>query len=190
MVLHHCRASLICLSLLKAQREAPAKESGVPNVSSAKNRLEIVKKQFVSKVLHVELNVHRHALLLPEIRANRKVQDCSRPNAASLEIDLLIETRIKALTDEIGECGAGLYIRRHTRVVPTAESRIEPRSTMVVAQLKLRLISLVMVVGEFETCNLETLRIFADEKTAVDWRDAIGAGIRIRYESMKTPDLS
>ena len=159
-------------------------------MSSTKNRLEIVEKQFVCQILNAELDVQRDPLLLPQIGADREVENGPGTDTASLEIDLIVESGVETLCHKIAERGARLYIRRHARVVPTAESCIEAGAPMVVAQLKLRLIALVVIVGEFDVRYLETLSILTQEKAAVDWRNAISAGIRIRYESMKTSDVS
>src|SRR5215210_4837550 len=101
----------------------------MPDVSSTKNRLEIVEKQFVRQVLNGELDVHRYPLLLPQVGANREVEDGPGTNAATLKIDLVKESRIEALRYKVDERRAGFYIRRHTRVISTIERRIKTRGT-------------------------------------------------------------
>jgi len=50
--------------LFESQTQPTAKKSGITNVSAAKNGLKIVQEQFVRKVLHVKLDIHRDSFFL------------------------------------------------------------------------------------------------------------------------------
>lgn len=52
-------------NLFKPKAQTPAKQPRIANVRSAEHRLEVVKKQLVGEVLHIELDIHRNSFISP-----------------------------------------------------------------------------------------------------------------------------
>jgi hypothetical protein len=48
----------LVIASLEPQCETPAEQSRIANVGSAEDRFEVVKKQLVRQVLHIELDVY------------------------------------------------------------------------------------------------------------------------------------
>src|SRR6185437_15346002 len=128
-----------------------------PDVRSAEDRLEIIEKQLIRQVMHVKLEVHRHSFLLHQVRADREIENRARPHTPALKIDLVVQTRIEPLRDEVRERRSGIDVRRHAGVVASAETRIKARRAMVITDLKLRLVALIMIVGELQTVQKQVL---------------------------------
>src|ERR1051326_1453166 len=91
------------LRLFEPKRQPSAQQTRIADVRATEHRLEVVEKQFVRQVLNIELQIHRDAILLHEVGADRLVENRSRTNAAALEVDFVEQPRVKTLRHEIGE---------------------------------------------------------------------------------------
>src|SRR5215213_4845972 len=99
--------------LLEPQRYTPAKQAREADVRTAEDRFKVVEEQLVRQVLDVELKVERRSLVSQQIRTDGEIEDSARANASALEVNLVVEPWVEALTDEIGERRARLDIGRN-----------------------------------------------------------------------------
>src|SRR6185369_7340546 len=124
---------------------------------------KIIEKQLVCQVLNVELEIHRHAFLLHQVRAYGKVQDHSWTNPPSLKINFVVQPRIESLRDELSQRRSRVDVRGHARIIASAKARIQSGTMMAVTYMKLRFVALVVVVGKIQARQKQILRILADE---------------------------
>ena len=114
------------------------------------NRLKIIQIQLVCQVLDVKLDIHRDAFLLHQVSAHREIENRPRPDTPTLKVDFVEQTRVESFGNELSQGRSRLHIDRHTGIISSVKTRIDSGRPVRVADLELRFVALVVVVGELQ----------------------------------------
>ena len=156
---------------------------------ATEDRLEIIQIQLICQVLDVKLDIHRYAFLLHQVGAHGKIQNRPRFDAPTLKVDFVEQTRVESFGNEVSQGRSRLDVNRHAGIIPSIKTRVDSGRSMRVTDLKLRFVSLIVIVSELQSVQKKVLRILTKEQSARNRRYAKRPRIGIRDEGVKAMDL-